>query len=80
MLGNEFEWVQDGSRRSMRERRGLFSDRINISDYIYEKHPRFLRGGSFNAPPSDVRSEFRHWDAPALRDSFYGFRPSRTCY
>ena len=78
MLGNEFEWVQDSIRRSMRERRGLFSDRINISEYINEKTPRLLRGGAFGDPPANVRSAYRLGHAPANRNLYNGFRPART--
>jgi serine/threonine protein kinase/formylglycine-generating enzyme required for sulfatase activity/tetratricopeptide (TPR) repeat protein len=78
MLGNEFEWTQDSTRRSMRERRGLFIDDIYMSEYITDKSIRLLRGGSFYFPPADVRSAYRFWCAPALRYADYGFRPART--
>jgi formylglycine-generating enzyme required for sulfatase activity/tetratricopeptide (TPR) repeat protein len=80
MLGNEFEWVQDSNRRSVRQRRRLFSDSINISESTNEKYPRLLRGGSFVSQPAYVRSASRNWNAPALRSSLDGFRPSRTDY
>jgi formylglycine-generating enzyme required for sulfatase activity/tetratricopeptide (TPR) repeat protein len=79
MLGNEFEWVQDRERRSMGQRRGLFSDTIHIVEYINEKYPRLLRGGSFNLQPALVRSAYRDRLAPANRYASPGFRPSRTC-
>ncbi len=78
MLGNELEWVHDSIRRTMPERRGLFSDVIHISERIIEKIPRLLRGGSFNAPPAGVRSASRVWYAPSYRITAYGFRPCRT--
>ncbi len=37
MLGNEFEWVQDSMRRSMPEKKGIFSDIISISESINER-------------------------------------------
>jgi formylglycine-generating enzyme required for sulfatase activity len=80
MLGNEFEWVQDSIRRSMRERKGLFSDIIYISEYINEKDHRLLRGGAFSNLPGGVRSALRNWLVPALPITLYGFRPSRTYY
>ena len=39
---------------------------------------RVLRGGSFVNRPSDVRSAFRIYIAPADRDVDSGFRPART--
>jgi formylglycine-generating enzyme required for sulfatase activity len=78
MLGNEYEWVQDSTRRSMRKRRGLLDDTINIQEYINEKTHRLLRGGSFLNQPVVVRSAYRSWYAPAFRFTNYGFRPSRT--
>ena len=75
MLGNEFEWVQDSLGRTMPERRGAFSDIINISEYINEKNPRLLRGGAFSSRPAIVRSANRNWFAPSDRYSYTGFRP-----
>ena len=78
ILGNQFEGVQDSSRRTMPEGRGLHSDIINISESIIEKDPRFLRGGSFDDLPANVRSASRARHAPANRSANVGFRPSRT--
>jgi formylglycine-generating enzyme required for sulfatase activity len=78
MLGNQFEWVQDSLRRPMSERKGVFSDIIITSEYVDEKNPRLLRGGSFANQASLVRSAFRLWYAPAVRNGLFGFRPSRT--
>ncbi|MGO9916369.1 MAG: SUMF1/EgtB/PvdO family nonheme iron enzyme, partial [Isosphaeraceae bacterium] len=78
MLGNEFEWVQDSIRRPMPERRGVFSDKINIYELVNDKSPRLLRGVSFNDRAALVRSADRDRLAPAIRYTVYGFRPSRT--
>jgi formylglycine-generating enzyme required for sulfatase activity/tetratricopeptide (TPR) repeat protein len=78
MLGNEIEWVQDSTRRSMRARSGLSSDLINMMEYVNEKDPRLLRGGSFYFLPALVRSASRDGVAPASRSANGGFRPSRT--
>jgi len=78
MLGNEFEWGQDSMSRSMPERKGLFSDLINISESVNETRPRLLRGGTFLEPPSFIRSANRNFDAPSFRDASSGFRPGRT--
>jgi len=78
MLGNEFEWVHDRMGRTMPERRGVFSDIINISDYVNGKNPRLLLGGAFYYLAADVRSAYRGKNDPANRFTLYGFRPSRT--
>ena len=78
MLGNEYEWVQDATKREMRARQGRFTDEINMRSYVIEKNPRFLRGGTFLSHPAYVRSADRLWNAPAYRDNYIGFRPSRT--
>jgi formylglycine-generating enzyme required for sulfatase activity len=78
MLGNEYEWLQDGVRRSLQANRGIFSDNINISEFINETTQRLLRGGGFLEPPSLVRSAGRIKLAPALRSANDGFRPART--
>jgi formylglycine-generating enzyme required for sulfatase activity len=80
MLGNEYELVQDSARRSMRESRGLFIDKINKNEYINEAIHRLLRDGSFDNRPAAVRSAYRNRDAPAPRYMTNGFRPSRTYY
>jgi len=72
MLGNVFEWVQD------RYGRLNTTDDINIQEFIDTLNPRLLRGGTFYNPPVFVRSANRDWIAPANRDAFSGFRPSRT--
>src|SRR4029077_18728907 len=59
MLGNVYEWVHDSTRRSMRERRWLSYDIINMNEYINEKDPRLLRGGTFSDLPPLVRSAIR---------------------
>jgi formylglycine-generating enzyme required for sulfatase activity len=78
MLGNEFEWVQDSVSRLAPKRRVAFSDIIHISEFVNEKNPRVLRGVSFLYRPAGVRSAFRFGYAPALRNTSFGFRPSRT--
>jgi len=78
MLGNEFEWVQDSSRRTMRERKGLVNDNINVYELLNDKNPRILRGASFGDRPAGVRSAERNWMTPAYRGLYNGFRPFRT--
>ena len=51
---------------------------ITISEFINDKSPRLLRGGTFVNRPAFVRSAYRDWIAPAYRVTNFGFRPSRT--
>jgi formylglycine-generating enzyme required for sulfatase activity len=39
---------------------------------------RALRGGSWNAPPGDLRADHRYGDIPAIRNGNIGFRIGRT--
>ncbi len=78
MLGNEYEWVQDSTRRPMPEKNGLTSDMISRSESVTGRLLRLLRGGSFDGQPSYVRAAFRSWYLPSNRFSGDGFRPART--
>jgi formylglycine-generating enzyme required for sulfatase activity len=73
MLGNVHEWVQDGHEHS-----STLEDNINTSEYLEERFPRLLRGGSFSVLPAVVRSALRYRLAPAYRSHLDGFRPART--
>ena len=79
MLGNVYEWMNDwfGSPRPWA--RGGYRDTFERSEYVLEKLPRLLLGGSFTNPPAGVRAPGRRGNAPSLRDVSYGFRLARTC-
>jgi eukaryotic-like serine/threonine-protein kinase len=78
VLGNIFEWCQDNQGASKPLRKGIYNDIISTSASVVEKDPRIHRGGTVGNPPAIVRSANRAWNAPAYRNSFYGFRPART--
>jgi serine/threonine protein kinase/formylglycine-generating enzyme required for sulfatase activity len=78
MLGNEYEWVQDGVNRKMRLRKRSFVDQISILEYISETNPRLLRGGAFGNSPANARSAHRNWYAPTSRNTNFGLRLART--
>jgi formylglycine-generating enzyme required for sulfatase activity len=77
MLGNVWEWCHDVYQPYPKE---TAVDNINIQSYINSSNLSLLRSGSFNDQPALVRSAYCAENAPALRFSFYGFRPSRTYY
>ena len=62
---------------------GLFDMQGNAQEWCYdaaESRPddRVLRGGSFVHDALLVRSAFRLWNQPVIRNYFNGFRPART--
>jgi formylglycine-generating enzyme required for sulfatase activity len=73
MIGNVWEWVED-----------CFSDTLaNIPDDggAYESSAcpsRAFRGGSWNSPPSNLRSAQRHQAPPSQRSNILGFRVARS--
>jgi serine/threonine protein kinase/formylglycine-generating enzyme required for sulfatase activity len=73
--GNLWERCQD---RHKEPRKEFNYKNIYILNLIYNKDFRLLRGGSFFDPPAIVRSAFRSGVAPASRNLYGGFRPSRT--
>jgi formylglycine-generating enzyme required for sulfatase activity len=78
MLGNEYEWVQDGVKREIPRNRLVFSDIILNEDQIIDKIPRGMRGGTYSYEATIVRSANRFGLSPAYRNTNVGFRPSRT--
>jgi serine/threonine protein kinase/formylglycine-generating enzyme required for sulfatase activity/tetratricopeptide (TPR) repeat protein len=78
-LGNEFEWVQDGTRLAKLRHRGVFTDIVNGLEYLRESNFRPLRGGAFGRAAALSRSACLDWSAPANRDTSFDFRPARTC-
>ena len=71
MLGNMIEWCQD------RYREHHINDDIILREPLNEEE-RLLRGGSFDDPPTYVRSANRYRSSPASHETNFGFRPSRT--
>ncbi len=78
MLGNMSEWCQNGLNASKSAKNGMYTDLISGSESIVEKNLRLTRGASFGDHTANVRSAYRSWYAPAIRNSLFGFRPSRT--
>ena len=78
MLGNEVEWVHDGSNVTRPGRHGCYSDNVIVNEHISSQFPRLLRGGSHNNQSVVVRAAVRIWQVPSLRDALIGFRPART--
>jgi len=78
MLGNVYEWMNDWFGAPRPWARGRYSDIVNKSEFVLEKLPRLLLGGSFANPPAGVRVAGRRGNAPSLRDASYGFRLART--
>jgi formylglycine-generating enzyme required for sulfatase activity len=82
MLGNAWQWcdnayAQYSSSGFLGFFAGVSEDPGNPS-VVGDKAGRVMRGGSFNARASYVRSACRNVYVPTLRNVPYGFRPART--
>jgi formylglycine-generating enzyme required for sulfatase activity len=76
--GNVFTWCQESSRPYPSvEGEGATEDRED-GLVVSNSMGRALRGGSFEAQVSYVRSASRISNVPTFRPSDFGFRPART--
>ena len=78
MLGNVYEWCQDGLHVLRAQQRHIYNDINIIVESIDEIKPSSPSGRGVHVVPAFVRSAFRYWNEPSLRDFNNGFRPSRT--
>ncbi len=78
MLGNMWEWCQDGYFSYRPDHTGKNYDYTNIFISISERMARVLRGGSWNDRAIDLRSAVRAGRVPAERYQVYGIRLART--
>jgi formylglycine-generating enzyme required for sulfatase activity len=77
--GNVYTWCQE--RYVVDYTRAKKGETIEDEEDIYSinnQNRRVLRGGSFNAHASNVRSACRYSNGPADRNDDFGFRPART--
>jgi formylglycine-generating enzyme required for sulfatase activity len=72
MLGNAWEWTEDGYHDN------YTGAPIDGSAWKGESEKRVLRGGSWNNSPRNMRSAVRNSYKSDLRYSFFGFRLART--
>jgi formylglycine-generating enzyme required for sulfatase activity len=78
MLGNVYEWSQDGNRAKRPDEGGVRIDVILASDPVENRLERIIRGGAFGAEPRDSRSARRNSEIPKTGNVFFGFRLART--
>ena len=76
MHGNVFEWVEDCWHGSYRGAPGDGSAWLSKSGG--DCSGRVIRGGAWGSPPQGLRSAFRVWIGPRMRNFIVGFRPART--
>ena len=81
MLGNVYEWVQDGAHEiSQPDANKEITDIIYEVEHVDDKIYRLLVSGSYLNRPTYVRSAHNMKATPSDRDIHYGFRPARTCH
>jgi eukaryotic-like serine/threonine-protein kinase len=78
MLGNVYEWCQDGLSPYRTGTASSFEDNITKLEPINAETPRLLRGGAFSYPHMDARSALRGWSKPSNGDHSFGLRLART--
>ena len=69
MLGNVWEWVQDGS--------GAYPGSSATDPVGGSSQYRVLRGGAYNSFAFTTTASFRNWDGPHLSRQTYGIRVVR---
>jgi formylglycine-generating enzyme required for sulfatase activity len=79
MLGNAWEWVQDGYDEYKYSQYGNAIEDITYLRDISDRQMRVLRGGAYTTRPEFVRSAYRAFLATTPRFDYVGFRPARTC-
>ena len=79
MHGNVWCWCQEVKRDYPKPTTAgeVFKDREDVLT-IDDKEARVLRGGSFSARTSEMRSAHRYADMPNYRLDLVGIRPART--
>jgi formylglycine-generating enzyme required for sulfatase activity len=77
MHGNAWDWCQESIRVYEPDPEGHIEDKEDGRE-IVDKLNRVLRGGSFGAQASNVRSADRSSDRPLIRRSNFGLRMART--
>jgi formylglycine-generating enzyme required for sulfatase activity/tetratricopeptide (TPR) repeat protein len=78
MLGNVYEWCQNGTHDSRDGKKGLYLDSVERLLYINANNPRGLRSGAFTFLPTVARAAYRAELAPSVRNTGFGFRTART--
>jgi eukaryotic-like serine/threonine-protein kinase len=78
MHGNDWEWCQDVYVRYAQGKDNLAAIDSEENTKINANENRVLRGGSFDSPPSLIRSANRFYIVPSARSNSFGFRLVRT--
>ncbi|MCB1918881.1 MAG: SUMF1/EgtB/PvdO family nonheme iron enzyme [Candidatus Competibacteraceae bacterium] len=71
MLGNVWEWTCSLWQNP-------YAGQEQICNVNYATGVQVIRGGSWFYSPAWVRSAYRNWNWPSLRNSFLGFRLARS--
>ena len=79
MLGNAYEWCQNGKGAGRPEKPAIYRDVVSTEELITDQHSRFLRGGMYAVLPPQVRAAYRADDFPMNGSQYTGFRLAQTC-
>jgi formylglycine-generating enzyme required for sulfatase activity len=79
MHGNVWNRCQERYKEYAVAKEGERVDDIEDILSVINTSGHVLRGGAFMDRESFVRSSYRYYNAPANRNSDFGFRPARTC-
>ncbi len=78
LLGNVFEWCQEGyTDYPIPSGEKAAEDKADSLD-VHSERKRILRGGGYYSPTSLLRSANRNDNVPTYRQFNIGFRPART--
>jgi formylglycine-generating enzyme required for sulfatase activity len=78
MLGNVYEWCQDGKDTDRPKEKGIYWDIISRDEVVVDKRTCMCRGGMYAHLAREVRSAHRAADLPKFEGIFNGFRIART--
>jgi formylglycine-generating enzyme required for sulfatase activity len=79
MLGNVYEWCQDGEGTKLVVNNGVSGDLGHPNETVADSLPRMFRGGTYMNFPPEVRAAHRNQEVPTYGGLYNGFRPGRTC-
>jgi formylglycine-generating enzyme required for sulfatase activity len=78
MLGNVYEWCQDGDGNNLTKTNGVYGDLGRANETVVSSRPRMFRGGTYMVFPPEVRAANCSQEVPTYTGIYNGLRPVRT--